>query len=74
MNATLSGFGITLGPESVLNREINKGNLVKVLPDYQGPSRPMHIIVPPDKRRTVKVKCFIEAVREAFPPSGLMAR
>lgn len=66
MQAALEGYGVTLGPADVLNNEINKGNLVRVLPDYEGPSRPMHVLVPTAKRQTVKIQCFIDALRKAF--------
>lgn len=66
MQAALEGYGVTLGPEDVLNHEIRKGNLVRVLPDYDGPSRPMHVLVPTAKKQTVKIQCFIDALRKAF--------
>ncbi|MDR3515315.1 MAG: LysR family transcriptional regulator [Azospirillaceae bacterium] len=39
LHAALEGFGITLGPESVLGVEIAAGRLVRVLPDHEGPVR-----------------------------------
>lgn len=66
MQAAVEGYGVTLGPEDVLNQEIKNGNLVRVLPGYEGPSRPMHVLVPTARKQTVKVKCFIDALRAAF--------
>lgn len=66
LHAAIEGYGITLGPESVLSVEIAAGRLVRVLPDYEGPVRPMHILYPAGRRPTVKVKCFVEAVVEEF--------
>ncbi len=68
MHAAIEGYGITLGPESVLRNEISRGNLVRVLPDYDGLSRPLHVLVPPAKKQTVKIRCFIDALRKTFPP------
>jgi len=68
MHAALEGYGITLGPENVLKNEMSRGHLVRVLPDYDGPSRPVHVLVPPTKKQTVKIRCFIEALRTTFPP------
>lgn len=66
MQAAVEGYGVTLGPEDVLNQEIKNGNLVRVLPDYEGPARPMHVLVPTARKQTVKVKCFIDALRATF--------
>lgn len=66
LQAALDGFGITLGPVSVLLPEIAAGRLVRVLPDYEGPARPMHILYPAGRRPTVKVKSFVEAVLGEF--------
>jgi len=62
----VEGYGITLGPEGVLSGEIAAGRLVRVLPDYEGPSRPMHVLYPAGRRPTVKVKSFIDAIVDEF--------
>lgn len=64
--AATDGYGITLGPESVLKAEIEAGRLVRVLPDYEGPVRPMHVLYPAGKRPSVKVRSFVEAMLEEF--------
>lgn len=66
LHAAVSGYGVTLGPEDVLREEIRAGRLVQVLPDYDGPSRPMHVLTPAGLRQTVKIRSFIQAVRETF--------
>lgn len=66
LHAAVKGYGVTLGPEDVLNEEINAGRLVQILPDYTGPSRPMHVLTPAGLRQTVKIRCFINAIKEAF--------
>ncbi len=66
LHAAVRGYGVTLGPEDVLNEEIRAGRLVQVLSDYEGPSRPMHVLTPAGMRQTVKVRSFIHALREAL--------
>lgn len=68
LHAAVEGYGVTLGPVDVLQAEINAGRLVQVLPDYEGPARPMHVLVPPGRRQTVKIRSFVNAVSEAFAP------
>ena len=66
LHAAKAGFGVTLGPESVLDAEIAAGYLVRVLPDYEGPARPMHVLYPAGRRPTVKVRSFVDAIIEEF--------
>lgn len=66
LHAAIEGYGVTLGPQNVLGAEIEAGRLVRVLPDYEGPARPMHVVYPAGRRPTVKVRSFVEAVVEEF--------
>ncbi|MCB8879325.1 LysR family transcriptional regulator [Acidisoma cellulosilytica] len=71
--AALDGFGITLGPESALTQELAEGRLIQLLPDYEGPLRPMHLLYAADRRMTPKLRLFIDAVIAEFG-SGLPSR
>ena len=64
--AALEGFGIILQAEEMLSDEIAAGRLVRVLPDYSGPSLPMHIVFPPSHRPTPKLRSFVDFVVEEF--------
>lgn len=68
LHAAIEGYGVTLGPESVLNSEVSAGRLVRVLPDYEAPARPMHVLQPAGRRPTVKVRSFVDAIIEEFGP------
>jgi len=68
LQAAVDGFGVTLGPESVLGTEIAAGRLIRILPDYEGPARPMHVLYPAGRRPTVKLRSFVDAVVEEFGP------
>lgn len=70
LHAALEGFGVTLGPQSVLAAEIEAGCLVRVLADYDGPARPMHVLYPAGRRPTVKVRSFVDALVAEFGPRG----
>jgi DNA-binding transcriptional LysR family regulator len=58
--------GITLGPESVLAAEFAAGWLVRVLPEYEGPTRSMYALYPAGRRSTVKVCSFVDALVKEF--------
>jgi len=64
--AALSGFGIIMQPAVLLDDDLKAGRLVEVLPKYQAPSRPMHLVYLPDRRPTAKMQKFIEFVLATF--------
>lgn len=64
--AALEGFGITLQAEEMLREDLAAGRLVQVLPDYAGPSHPMHILFPASRRPTPKLRSFVDFVVEVF--------
>ncbi|GKV92015.1 LysR family transcriptional regulator [Pectobacterium carotovorum] len=66
LHAAIEGYGVTLGPEAVLRKEIQSGRLIQVLSDYDGPVRPVHVMVPSVRRSTIKVKTFVDAIRTNF--------
>jgi DNA-binding transcriptional LysR family regulator len=68
-SAAIDGFGIVLGPEIALQECLANGSLIRVMPDYEGPSRAMHLLFSPDKRQTPKLRSFIDFAVAAFSTS-----
>ena len=66
LRAALEGYGITLGYEAALTEALSAGRLVRILPDYEGPSRPMHLLYAADQRMTPKLRHFIDDVVATF--------
>ena len=66
LHAAIEGFGIALGPESVMKAEIEAGQLVQILTDYEGPSRAMQVLYPASRKPTIKVRSFVDALLEEF--------
>jgi DNA-binding transcriptional LysR family regulator len=60
--AALNGIGIAFISEDLARDDLRAGRLVRVLPDYETPSRPIHLLYHPDRRQTPKLKSFIAAV------------
>lgn len=60
--AALQGIGIAFISEDLARDDLRSGRLVKVLPDYDTLSRPIHLLYHPDRRQTPKLKTFIAAV------------
>jgi DNA-binding transcriptional LysR family regulator len=59
-------FGIALGPEIALRDNIDAGSLVHIMPEFEGPVRPVHLIYACDRQMTPKLRCFVEMVTDAL--------
>lgn len=60
-------------PPFSLKRSDRVGWSVQVLPDYAGPARPMHVLIPAGRRQTVKIRSFVSAIITEFglyPPTS----
>jgi DNA-binding transcriptional LysR family regulator len=55
-----AGMGVMLQPLELVRAELDSGSLVRVLPEYSAPTRPMHILYAPDRRLTPKLRSFID--------------
>jgi DNA-binding transcriptional LysR family regulator len=64
--AALEGFGIILLSYELLDDDLAAGRLVRILPGYEPPSRPMHILFAPDRKPTPKLRSFIDFVVATF--------
>lgn len=64
--AALQGLGIIMQPEVLVSEDLAAGRLVRVLPEYEAPTRPMHLVYLPDRRPTPKLRSFIEFVLARF--------
>lgn len=62
----LSGQGIALLPEVVVSGYLATGQLVALLPGYQIPSRPMHLVYRKSSHMPFKLKAFIGFLMEEF--------
>lgn len=65
-DAALAGHGIILQSERVMADDFAAGRLVPVLTDHGAPSRPMHVLLSPSRRRSPGLKLFVEVVVDAF--------
>jgi DNA-binding transcriptional LysR family regulator len=66
LKAALQGAGIALLAEDLVREPMAEGRLRRVLPDYESPSRPMHLLFAADARPTATLRRFIETVTVAF--------
>ncbi len=66
MGAAVAGFGILMQPAELVTPFINSGQLVRVLPNYDVPSRPLNLVYAPDRRITPKLRSFIDFAIDNF--------
>ena len=64
--AARAGMGVLLQPAELVQPDIAAGRLVRVLPKYRAPDRPLHLLYAPDKQMTPKLRSFIEFAVAAF--------
>ena len=64
----LAGFGIVVMPYDLARTALDAGRLIRILPDFETSSRPMHLLFRPDRRQTPKLRSFIDTTLAAFPP------
>ncbi len=57
-SATLEGMGLALLPTPVVQRDLVAGRLVRVLPDYETESTPMHLVYPSARLIPPKTEAF----------------
>lgn len=67
-SAALAGEGILLGYAQALQPDMEKQNLVRVLPEWTIPDRPMHLLYNAGPIMTPKLRMFVTEVQRAFPP------
>ncbi|WCE04836.1 LysR family transcriptional regulator [Pseudoxanthomonas sp. JBR18] len=70
LSSALAGHGVVLAPEMLVEQALQQGRLIRVLPDYEGPSRPLHLIFDANRQKTARLRTFIEAASLAFGPAG----
>lgn len=64
--AAVAGLGVVLQPQELVGDALRNGTLVQLLPQYQVPTSPMHMLYAPDRRLTPKLRSFLDFAIAAF--------
>lgn len=67
-SAALAGDGILLGYEQALLPDIKSKRLVRLMPRWTVPARPMHLLYNAGPVMTPKLRVFVTELQEAFQP------
>ncbi len=57
------GLGVTLLPDFIVEPSLERGAVVRVLPDLSGGTLPIHALYPPTRLPLAKLSVFVEHVR-----------
>jgi LysR family transcriptional regulator for bpeEF and oprC len=60
LSAGLDGLGIVVLAEFVAGHHLTSGALVRVLPGWQCPSLPLHLVTPTTRKRATRVQAFMD--------------
>lgn len=69
--SAIAGHGIVLSPDFIVEKAVQSGRLVPILPDYEAPSAEIYALYPPTRRVSAKTRAFIDFLVEHLPePAG----
>lgn len=68
--AVLAGMGLGYSPVWLFTDELRSGQVVQLLGDWMAPELPMHLVSPPSRRHSTKVKAFGDLVAQALGPQN----
>ncbi len=66
--AVTSGMGIGYSPTWLFEQELASGEVMRLMPGWESPASPIHMVSPPERKHSAKVKAFVEHVAMAFMP------
>ena len=64
--AALDGFGVALLPLWIIGPDIREARLRRVLPQYHWPDSAIHVVYPPGRHLSAKVRSFVDFLVERF--------
>ncbi len=62
----LAGLGVGQHFKSIVQYYVDTGQLISVLPDWSRPTTPLHILYPPNRHQSARLKVFTEWVMRTF--------
>jgi DNA-binding transcriptional LysR family regulator len=66
LEALLQGLGVSQTATFCVAPHIARGELVRILDDWAAPSIPLHVVYPPNRHLSGKVRAFVEWAVELF--------
>jgi DNA-binding transcriptional LysR family regulator len=64
--AAVAGYGVLLQPLELVDDDLRAGRLLRLLPEYESPPRPLHMLFAPDRRMPPKLRSFLDYASAKF--------
>ena len=72
IDASIAGLGVIQAPAFMVGAHLEKGRLVEVLKGWTTDSVPLHVVYPPNRHLSAKLRIFVDWVVEIFAKNRLM--
>ncbi|MEP9354980.1 LysR family transcriptional regulator [Xanthobacter sp. KR7-65] len=72
--AALAGLGVVMAPLFQVEEHLRSGALVRVLQEWDGGEMPIHVVYPPSRHLTNRLRVFVDWVADLFARSELSRR
>ena len=69
--AALAGHGVIQAPHFMVRSHIDAGLLRRVLPDWSVPPIPLHVVYPPNRHLSTKLRIFVDWAAALFAAASL---
>lgn len=66
-NTALSGLGVAVVSSWTVEEDIGNGRLVALLPEWQIPPLPVHLVYPQARYYPARLRMFLQLMREVMP-------
>ena len=71
--AALAGHGIVQVPSFMVRDHLTRGSMRPVLPDWTVPSIPLHVVYPPNRHLSTRLRVFVDWIAQLFAATDLAA-
>ena len=61
-SAVTTGMGIGYSPTWLFDVEMARGEVIRLMPDWESPKSPIHLVSPPERKHSAKVRAFVEHI------------
>ena len=72
--AALAGHGIIQVPFFMVRDHLASGAMRPVLPDWRVPSLPLHVVYPPNRHLSTRLRVFVDWTAQVFAAANLAPR
>ena len=69
--AGLAGHGIIQAPHFMVEGHVTAGRLMRVLPDWGVPAIPLHVVYPPNRHLSTRLRIFVDWAAGLFATAAL---